>query len=226
MSPKLLFDKRIKQAISKANISIDGLFYLEEGSHRPMTSISSYLVIASSGKNETTFTATLNSDIKINEIIFKNYINKKESKKIQLGKFVELDNFNSFKTLEREENLFKLGKRTGLPIVFLKEVSIEINTIRDINSENVEHKLNSIYVPKVGNSNVVYNPTDFNIKPKNYIHIVLKDNMSPIFISNYLNTKIGKLSLESRKVGITIENITITSIAELPLFIPKYQQQI
>ena len=226
MSPKFLYDKKIKQIIAKSNISIDGVFYLEEGSHLPMTSIGTYLVIASIGESKTTFTAKLNSDLNTNEIIYKNFINKKESKKIQLGKFVELENFNSFKTLEREENLFKLGKRTGLQAVLLNEVSIEINTIRDIKSENVQHKLNSIYVPKVGNSNVVYNPSDFNIKPKNYLQIVLNDNMSAVFISNYLNTNIGKLSLDSRKVGITIENITINSITELPLFIPKYQEQI
>lgn len=226
MSPKFLLDKRIKQIIAKSNISIDGVFYLEEGSHLPMTSISTYLVIASIGESKTTFTAKLNSDVKINEIIYNNFINNKKGKKLQFGKFVELENFNSFKTLEREENLFKLGKRTGLPAVLLYEISIEINTIRDINPENVEHKLNSIYVPKVGNSNVVYNPLDFNIKSRNYLQIVLKENMSPVFISNYLNTYIGKLSLECRKVGTIIENITINSITELTLFIPKYQEQI
>ena len=41
-----------------------------------------------------------------------------------------------------------------------------------------------------------------------------------------MNTPIGKLSLESRKVGTTIENITISSITDLPLFIPQYQEQI
>jgi hypothetical protein len=226
MPQKFLFDKRIQQTIAETNISIDGVFFLEEGSHYPITSISTYLIVASVGENNSTFTAKISSDQKSNEIIYKNFINKKDGKKIQLGKFIDLQGFNSFKALEKEENLYKLGKRTGLQAVPLNDVSLEINTIRDIKQEDVEHKPNSIYVPKVGNSNVVHNPSDFNIKPKNYLQIVLNDNISPIFISNYFNTTIGKLSLESRKVGTTIENITISSINELPLFIPEYQEQI
>ena len=226
MPQKFLFDKRIKQTIAKSNISIDGVFFLEEGSHYPITSITTYLIVASVGKQGPTFTAKILSDEKSNEIIYKNFISNKEGKKIQLGKFIELQNFNSFKSLEKEENLFKLGKRTGLPAVTLNAISLEINAIRDIKQEDIEHKSNSIYIPKVGNSDVVHNPSDLNIKPKNYLQIVLNDNVSPIFISNYLNTKIGKLSLESRKVGTRIENITISSINELLLFIPEYQQQI
>ena len=226
MPQKFLYDKRIKRAISDNNISIDAVFYLEEGSHYPITAIPTYLVVASKGDNKSTFTAKLTSDKKSNEIIFKNFINEKDGVKIQLGKFIEFQNFNSFKALEKEDNLFKLGKRTGLPMISLNEVSIKINTIQDIKKENVVHKTNAIYVPKVGNSAVVYNPSDFNIKPKNYLQIVLNGNVSPVFISNYLNTSIGKISLESRKVGTTIENITISSIKELPLFIPQYQDQI
>lgn len=226
MPQKFLFDKRIKQTISKSNISIDGVFFLEEGSHYPITSISTYLIVASLGKTKSTFTAKISTDKKSNEIIYKNFINNREGKKIQLGKFIELEVFNSFKSLEKEENLFKLGKRTGLSPVPLNSISLEINTIRDIKQEEVEHKQNSIYVPKVGNSNVVHNPASFNIKPRNYLQVVLKDNISPVYLSNYLNTTIGKLSLESRKVGTVIENITINSINELPLFIPEYQEQI
>ncbi len=226
MPQRFLLDKKIKQAIAKTNISIDGIFYLEEGSHYPITSISTYLIVASVGKSKSHFTAKLTSDNKANKIIYKNFISKKEGKKIQLGKFIKLQNFNSFKALEKEDNLFKLGKRTGLPTVLLNNILIEINTIRDIKQEDVVHKLNSIYIPKVGNSDVVHNPSGFKIKPKNYLQIVLNDNISPVFISNYLNTTIGKLSLESRKVGTTIENITIASISELPLFIPQYQEQI
>jgi len=180
MPQKFLHNKRIKQAISDSNISIDGIFYLEEGSHYPITSISTYLVVASLGECKSTFTAKLTSDKKSNEIIYKNFITKKEGVKIQLGKFIELENFNSFKALEKEDNLFKLGKRTGLPMIHLNDISIKINTIRDIKQENVEHKPNSIYVPKVGNIDVVHNPSDFNIKPKNYLQIVLNDNASLI----------------------------------------------
>ena len=89
MPQKFLFDKRMKQAISISNISIDGVFYLEEGSHYPITSISTYLIVASKGENKSTLTGKLTSDKKSNEIIFKNFINKKEGVKIQLGKFID-----------------------------------------------------------------------------------------------------------------------------------------
>ena len=226
MPPKFFFDKKLKKIISDTNISIDGIFYLEEGSHYPITSISTYLIVATLGQNKTTFTAKMSSDSKTNEIIYKNYCAKKEGKKIQLGKLIDYQEFNSFKTLEKEDNLFKLGKRTGLPTVTLKDLYISINTIRDIKQEDVNHITNSIYIPRVGNSDVVHNPSDFNIKPKNYLQVILNDEASPVFLANYLNTTIGKLSLESRKVGTTIENLTISSITEMPLYIPDFQSQI
>ena len=94
------------------------------------------------------------------------------------------------------------------------------------NSEEVEHIPNSIYIPRVGNSDVVTNPSEFNIKPQNYLHVVLGENTNSVFLANYLNTTIGKMSLESRKIGTIIKNITFSTLKELPLFIPDYEHQV
>ena len=121
MSPKFIFDKKIKKAIAEAGISIDGVFYLEQGSHYPLTSISSYLIIATKGQKNSTFTAKLSTDCKTNEIIYKNFCSKKEGRTLQLGKLVDYDEFNSFKALEEHTNLISIGRRTGLPLSSLKD---------------------------------------------------------------------------------------------------------
>jgi len=90
----------------------------------------------------------------------------------------------------------------------------------------MEHSNNIIYLPRIGNSDVVENPSNFNIKPHNYIQVILENQVSPTYLAKYLNTSLGKLTRESRKVGTTIENITLSSLEDAPLFIPNYQEQI
>lgn len=229
MPPKFVFDKIIKQAVIEADISIDGIFYLEEGSHYPLTSIGSYLVVATKGENTSTFTAKLSTDSKTNEIIYNNYCSKKEGYKIQLGKIVDYNEFSSFIALEEFHNLNNIGRKTGLSLSFIRDYIKDkngIKTIKTDNPEDVEHIPNSIYIPKVGNSDVVTNPSDFNIKPNNYLQVVLDKNTNSIFLANYLNTSIGRMSRDSRKVGTSINSITVSTLKEIPLFIPDYQNQL
>ena len=92
--------------------------------------------------------------------------------------------------------------------------------------DEIEHSNNMIYIPRVGVSDVVENPSDFKIKPHNYIQVILDNQISATYLVKYFNTSLGKLTRESRMVGTVIQNITLSSLEDAPLFIPDYQQQI
>jgi len=142
-----------------------------------------------------------------------------------LGSFIALENFTSYKAFEKDEDVFKIGRRTGSKPTIFKNIA-DFRTIKNVSPEEMEHSNNIIYLPRIGNSDVVENPSNFNIKPHNYIQVILENQVSPTYLAKYLNTSLGKLTRESRKVGTTIENITLSSLEDAPLFIPNYQEQI
>jgi hypothetical protein len=225
MPGKFVFDKKIEKSLKDSGLFVNALFYIPEGSHSPTTSIPSYLVIVSKLAMQKTFIAQLSSSVSTNNIIADNFNKKKEGKTTSLGSFIALENFTSYKAFEKDEDVFKIGRRTGSKPTIFKNIA-DFRTIKNVSPEEMEHSNNIIYLPRIGNSDVVENPSNFNIKPHNYIQVILENQVSPTYLAKYLNTSLGKLTRESRKVGTTIENITLSSLEDAPLFIPNYQEQI
>jgi hypothetical protein len=224
MPGKFVFDKKIEKSLKEFDLFVNALFYLPEGSHSN-TSISSYLVIVSKSATQKTFIAQLSSSTIHNKVIANNFNKHKEGKTTSLGSFIEFDNFTSYKALEKSDDISKIGRKTGLTPTNLKNIAT-LKTIGNKSTEEIEHSNNMIYLPRIGNSDVVENPSNFNIKPQNYIQLILGNQISPTYLVKYLNTSLGKLTRESRMVGATIQNITLSSLEDAPLFIPSYQEQI
>lgn len=225
MPGKFVFDKKIKKSLKDYGLNVNALFYIPEGSHSPTTSIPSYLTIVTKSATKKTFLAQLSSNNSTNEIISKNFKKGKEGKTTSLGSFVSLENFTSYKAFEKGEDVLKMGKRTGIEPTTFDNIA-DFKTIKNINPEKLEHSNNSIYLPRIGNSNVVENPSEFNLKPHNYIQVIIKRQVNSTYLTKYLNTSLGKLTIDSRKVGTSIENVSISSLKEAPLFIPSYKNQI
>jgi len=213
------YNKNIKQRLLKEGIAIKGIFFLEQGSHLPTTSIGSSLVIAKKGGPEETFAANL-SNIEVNQTVYNNFCNSKEGKIIELGKYIDFQNFISLENLVYEKKLFDTSKRTGFPHSLLSELAISVNTI-NAKSKEIEHVSNSIYIPRIGNSPVVLGPSEFKIKQHNYIRVVLKNTVDSVYLSNYLNNYPGNISLEISLTGGIIKNRTISSLEAMTLFIPS-----
>jgi hypothetical protein len=226
MSSKFAFDKKIKEALKSKNIFIQGLFYLPEGSHLPIAGIKTCFVLASKIETEKTFVSELSTENKINEVIFENFKNNINGKTLQLGKLINFNDFTSYKALSNKEELTKLGKRTGNELLILGDIAT-VKTIKDVEPELVKHTINSIYIPKVGVGKVVNNPNDFLIKPKNYLQVTFNDKYAnSTYMSKYFNTHIGRLGIESCKVGVVIESLSVISLLNCVLFIPSIDNQL
>ena len=220
--PGFFRKKNIKERLLQAGISIKGIFFLDKGSHLPQTSISSFLIIAEKGTQEKTFVAKL-SNVELNMIIHHNYLNSKEGKVVELGIYVDLNKFRSLDEIIFEKRLKEKSLKTGFKPINLNEISESISTISP-KSKELKNTPNSIYIPRIGNSHVVIDPSEFTIKKHNYIKVVLKENISSIYLSNYLNNPPGNLNLEMSLTGEVIKNRTISSIERMMLFIPTEQE--
>lgn len=228
-SAKIGFNSRIKQTLKNNDIGIKALFHLPEGSHLPYSHISSYLTIAEKGYNGKTFIAGLSDNEDSNRIVFKNYQNLSEGKTLILGVLKDFEEFNSFEALINHEELIRKGKATGYAPTKFSEILIKesIRSMRDEKWALDNHNSSCIYIPKVGNSDSVSHPSDLKINVRNCFRIELqKEIASPEYIINFLNSSLGRLTIESCKAGTAIQTIKKNSLINALLYIPTYKEQI
>jgi len=187
---------------------------------------SSNLILVSKKVKEKTFVAEISQDDTTNKTILQNFRNQKEGKAIQLGCFVDITKFKSLNALVSEKEMQELVKRIGYPPILLTDISISINALKGDNSEEVEHLINSIYLPKVGNSPVVASLSELKIKPKNYYQIQLDETKAnAIYVANYFNTPVGKKLRESLEVGAVIPQISKSQLTKCICFLPDLTTQ-
>ena len=199
---------------------VDAVFAIPSGTFLPQTSIASNLIVVTKQLKGKTFVAEISSNENANKTILDNYKNRRASKAIQLGTWVEFKALKSFRTLVSENELQELVKRTGYPPIPLP--ALTVNALKQENKDEVEHIPNSIYLPKIGNSPVVTNPSEMKIKPKNYFQIQLDEaKANSIYVANYFNSVVGQKLRESLEVGATIPQISKSQLSNCILHLPE-----
>ena len=226
VSSKFGFDHKVKEKLKKSDLFLEGLFSLPENTFYPTTAISSYLAVLSKKEISETFVAELSDSELTNQAILKNFKKGINGKTPKLGSIISFKDFTSFRAVEQSEELKRLGKITGFESSKFIDICTEIKSLKAKTKEEIEHKSNSIYLPKVGNSMIVDESHNLKIKPHNYFQIVLDDSkVNSTYIANYFNTPLGRISLESIKVGLTISNITKSALDNCIVYIPNLQGQ-
>ncbi|NHB70287.1 type I restriction-modification system subunit M/S [Perlabentimonas gracilis] len=222
LSNSFFINEKGKEALKNKGLIVDAVFSVPSGAFAPIAAISTSIVVLSKNKSDKTFVAEISQDDNINNSILQNFFNKKEAKAIQLGCFVEVDEFKSMNALLSEKEMQEMVKRIGYPSILLTDISISINALKGDNPEEVEHFANSIYLPKVGNSPVVASLSELKIKPKNYFQIQLDETKAnSIYVANYFNTPVGKKLRESLAVGAVISQISKSQLSKCILFLPE-----
>jgi hypothetical protein len=212
----------VKVLLEKFGIYIDAAFYMPPGTFEN-TSIETFLLAVSKKKEETIFVAELSNKDNIKTII-KNWRKRTAGKILSLGFLTSNKEFVSYVKIEKELEIHRLAKKTNLSPAPFKSFALEVNTNK--NGE-FEEKLNSIYIPLIGLSNVFSRKVDLILKEQNYLQIVLNsDIVSADYLANWFNTELGKLIRESIMTGTTIKRINKTSLMSVDIYIPSYETQI
>jgi hypothetical protein len=221
-----LIDEKTKEVISKLGLFVDAVFAIPSGAFLPQTNIASNLIVVTKQPKGKTFIAEISSNESSNKTILDNYKNHRAGKAIQLGALVDFKALKSFQALVSENELQELVKRIGYPPIRLPELALANNAMKQDNKDEVEHISNSIYLPKVGNSPVVTNPSEMKIKPKNYFQIQLNEaKANSIYVANYFNSAVGKKLRESLEVGVTIPQISKSQLSNCVLHLPDIKTQ-
>lgn len=226
VSPNFSSDRKVKELLNKNGLFVEAVFSIPSGALNPLTGIASNLIVITKEQQKLTFVSELSENKEINKTILKNYKEKKNGKAVQLGMLIDFFDFKSISTLVAEQEMEKLAKRFGFPAYNLTDIATSIKLLKGEDTEDIEHLNNSIYLPKIGNSEVVSSLSEMKIKPKNYFQIQLNENIAnSIFVANYFNSQIGKKLRNTLFVGAVIPHISKSQLNNCKLYLPDLNTQ-
>jgi len=119
-------------------------------------------------------------------------------------------------------------KRFGVQASSLAElgdVKSRINLGRPDDDFAFQALENAIYIPLIGNSDVMESPDELKLKAQNYAQVVIDPSRSNTrFVARFLNSEFGKELREQSKTGLILR-LNKQTLRELRVFVPDLQTQ-
>ena len=219
----MLFGKKQKKILD--TLKNRGFYYNSiikcEGLWKGLTNIDLYLFCFERKQSKNLFVGYFNNTNFNN--LFHNY-SKTSGENIQNGKWVERNSFITIDNIIYEEQIESKGDYSGYPKKNIEEISKEI--IPGRHQKELSNGKNTIFIPKVGNSNVVVDIEKTNLKAQNIFKVELDEKL---VINEYamffLNTDTGINYRESLKTGAAIKFISKNNLQKLVIFLPDLTEQ-
>jgi hypothetical protein len=226
VTPSFFFSQRsVFRRFSELGIGVEAALELPSGTFAPYTNISAYLVLVRRKPSTQMFVAKLSTDINTNLQIIRNLQQKTVGGSLELGRFVAPESFRSIEYLRAVETFTIAEKRFGAPSVRIEELAVAINLGRFGDNFTFLTLENAIYVPLIGNSDVVESLDELTLKPQNYAQIVIDPSQSNArFVSRFLNSEFGKKLREQNKTGF-IPKLNKQTLKELRVLVPDLSTQ-
>lgn len=215
--------KSIINKVEEAGVFLESALYLPPGTFHPKTGIGTYLITLSKENKESLFIGELKEETR--DTLFQNWKDRKEGKVLQLGKFVQLEEFRSYNQIEKKLEIERIVQRSNFKKVPAHEVFDKVNSNLGRKIEDVDHKEKAIYIPNIGLSDVVNKVEQMKNKPQNYFQVILKENTNVTYITNWFNSKLGKIVRESLMSGGFISRINKSILLNAVLYLPEQENQ-
>jgi hypothetical protein len=225
--PSFFFAGRsVLNRFAELGFNVNAALSLPSGSFAPYTAISTYLLVVTRSAPKPMFVAQLSSDPNTNSQILANFGNGVEGGAVELGRYVEAVNFRGIDLLRAGDYFETASNQIGFPAVVLEELATEINLGRFVDGFRFPPASNAIFVPMIGQSDVVDSIDDLTLKVQNYAQVVIDPAKShATFIAQFLNSELGKKIREWGKSGTTIPKLNKQTLKKLQVFIPDLAAQ-
>lgn len=223
-----LKQQSIFHRFSELGLGMEAALALPSGTFAPYTNIPAYLVVIRRKPSTRMFVAQLSADTNTNLQVISNFRQGTEGGSLELGRFVEPDSFRSIDHLRASEAMAAAEKRFGVQasnLAELGDVKSGIKLGRPGDEFAFQPLENAIYIPMIGNSDVVESPGELTLKPQNYAQVVIDPSRSNArFVARFLNSEFGKELREQTKTGF-IPKLNKQTLRELRVFVPDLQTQ-
>jgi type I restriction enzyme M protein len=129
--------------------------------------------------------------------------------------------------IKTSERFIEAERRFGAPAVRLADLAKEINLGRLGDNFVFQINDNSLYMPIIGNSDVLVSLDGLTLKKQNYAQVVINPSHSSAhFVARFFNTDFGKELREQNKSGFVIPKLNKQNIKDLRVFVPNLQTQL
>ena len=209
--------------IEEAKVFIESALYLPPGTFHPKAGIGTYLVTLSKQKKDSLFIGELKEGTR--ETLFQNWKDRKEGKIPQLGRLVKLEQFRSYNQIEKELEIKRIVKRSNFKKVLAHEILDKVNSNLGGEKGGIQHEEKAIYIPSIGLSDVVSKVEQMKIKPQNYFQVILNENTNLTYLTNWFNSKIGRIVRESLMSNSVIKRINKSALLNATLYLPTQEIQ-
>jgi len=185
------------------------------------------LVIIRKQKPDKIFVGELSSNESSNNVLLKNLKARIEGKVPQHGILVKKEEFTSFQSLVFEYEFKELGRQLGLPATSINDLALEINLAKSSFPKGFLYRTNALYLPLIGRSHAIASLADLQLKPHNYIQIVLdQEKVNAEYLAHFFNTTLGQKIRESLQNGAIIPKINKSQLNKAMVYIPELSMQI
>jgi hypothetical protein len=225
--PSFFFSQRsVFQRLGEFGLGIKAALALPSGTFAPYTNIPAYLVVVKREPSSRMFVAQLSVDANTNLQVIGNLQQEREGGSLDLGRFFASESFRSIEYLRAEESFILAENRFGAPSVKLEDLATAINMGRFGDAFIFQPLENAIFVPLIGNSDVMESCGDLTLKSQNYAQVVIDSNRSNArFVARFLNSEVGKQLRQQSKSGTIIPRLTKETLKKLRVFIPDLKTQ-
>ncbi len=226
VTPSFFFSPRsVLLHFASLGLSVEAALALPSGSFTPYANISTYLVLVRKRPIAQMFVAQLSNDENTNTQIVSNFKEGKEGGTLELGRFVEMLSFTGLDTLRLAERSQAVERKFGAPALNLEHLATAINLGRHGEGFKFPLQDNAIFIPMIGNSDVVDSLDDITLKPQNYAQAAIDPMRSNArFVAQFLNSEFGKEVRALSKSGM-IPRLNTQSLKSLRIFVPDRQTQ-
>lgn len=229
VTPSFFFKQQsIFHQFGELGLGMEAVLALPSGTFAPYTNISAYLVVIRRRPSTRMFVAQLSADTNTNTQVIANFRQGTEGGSLELGRFVDPAAFRGFEYLRASEAMTAAEKRFGVQasnLAELGDMKSGIKLGRPGDEFAFQPLENAIYVPLIGNSDVMESPDELTLKAQNYAQVVIDPSLSNAhFVAQFLNSEFGKELREQIKTGF-IPKLNKQTLRELRVFVPDLQTQ-
>lgn len=189
--------------LNEFGICLDAFLWVSPLCRAAMPKVDYGLAIFKRGPQQPVFVGELQMDPKRKEALLENLRKRRPGQDASLGQFVSKDSFEGYPAFKLAQDYALLVARSGLPVVNLKDLLVEVNRPRRGATPAFDEKPNAVYLPSVGLSPAVTAVEDFQLAPENYIQLVLDPGkVNATLFANFLNSELGvtaRKRLQSRE---------------------------
>ena len=218
--------RSVLRQFTQLGLSVAAALALPLGAFAPYTQIQTYLIVVKKHPTKRMFVGLLSGDTKTNLQVVSNFRAGKEGGPLELGRLIDPEGFTGLESIRMTERLQQAKRTFGSPALRLEELALAVTLGRYGEDFSFPSRDNALYVPLIGNSDVVASKDDMSLKPQNYAQVAIDPTRSSArFVAQFLNSELGRELREGNKTGTVIPKLNTQGLKAIPVFLPNLQTQ-